>query len=207
MLLHGRRLRLVFSREWLESRARSPTKRKSSKSRPGSPREFFDGATTAGESHAHPRSHREISGWWKKGVEVEIPAIRFMLEFRTPSERERINIMETPTRQNLAARQGPRRGGTADRDALVVRHGYGVVDNSVVYMNHMRDPNTRSCRQSVFRSFGIYLNIEAMLRIGSPIHPAHSPTLLSYTPIRTYTHTHNIHTYTYTYTTRIINLT
>jgi hypothetical protein len=34
-----------------------------------------------------------------------------------PSERERINIMETPTRQNLAARQGPRRGGTADRDA------------------------------------------------------------------------------------------
>jgi hypothetical protein len=55
--------------------------------------------------------------------------------------------METPTRQNLAARQGPRRGGTADRDArLVVRHGYGVVDNSVVYMNHMRDPNTRSCR-------------------------------------------------------------
>jgi hypothetical protein len=66
---------------------RSPTKRKSSEVETcGSPREFFDGATTAGESrHAHPRSHRENKRVVKKGVEVEIPAIRFMLEFRTPA--------------------------------------------------------------------------------------------------------------------------
>jgi hypothetical protein len=46
----------------------------------------------------------------KKGVEVE--TIRFMLEFRTPSERERINIMETPTRQNrCSARTAQRWNG------------------------------------------------------------------------------------------------
>jgi hypothetical protein len=70
---------------WSPAR-RSPTKRKSEVETRGSPREFFDGATTAGRArHAHPRSHRENKRVVKKGVEVEIPAIRFMLEFRTPA--------------------------------------------------------------------------------------------------------------------------
>jgi hypothetical protein len=47
----------------------------------------------------------------KKGVEVEIPAIRFMLEFRTPSERERINIMETPPENRCSARTAQRWNG------------------------------------------------------------------------------------------------
>jgi hypothetical protein len=95
---------------WLESR--EVAHEEVLKSRPGSPREFFDGATTAGESPSRtPRSHRENKRVVKKGVEVEIPAIRFMLEFRTPSERERINIMETPPENRCSARTAQRWNG------------------------------------------------------------------------------------------------
>jgi hypothetical protein len=58
----------------------------------------------------------------KKGVEVEIPAIRFMLEFRTPSERERINIMETPTRQKISLLGKDR----AEVERLTEMHGLVV---------------------------------------------------------------------------------
>jgi hypothetical protein len=66
---------------WSPAR-RSPTKRKSP-SRP--PREFFDGRNYCwGEpvtrTHVPTGKIRVV-----KGVEVEIPAIRFMLEFRTPA--------------------------------------------------------------------------------------------------------------------------
>jgi hypothetical protein len=43
-------LRLVFSREWLESREVAHEEEVLEVETRGSPREFFDGATTAGES-------------------------------------------------------------------------------------------------------------------------------------------------------------
>jgi hypothetical protein len=69
--------------EWSPAR-RSPTKRSLEVETCGSPREFFDGATTAGR--AVTRTHvptGKISG--EEGRGGEIRRIRFMLEFRTPA--------------------------------------------------------------------------------------------------------------------------
>jgi hypothetical protein len=79
-------LRLVFSREWLESREVAHEE-EVPKSRPAGRRASSSTAQLllGRARHAHPRSHRENKRVVKKGVEVEIPAIRFMLEFRTPA--------------------------------------------------------------------------------------------------------------------------
>jgi hypothetical protein len=50
--------------------------------------------------------------------------------------------METPTRQkiSLLGKDRAEVERLTEMHGLVVRHGYGVVDNSVVYMNHMAGP-------------------------------------------------------------------
>jgi hypothetical protein len=104
--------------------------------------------------------------------------------------------METPPENRCSARTAQRWNGwprcTARGSTRVRRGG----QQRGLYEPHGGTQIHVHVGQSVFRSFGIYLtNIEAMLRIGSPIHPAHSPTLLSYT-LYELTHTHTIYTYT-----------
>jgi hypothetical protein len=77
---------------------------------------------------------------------------------------------------------------------LVVRHGYGVQQRGL-YEPHGGTQIHVHVGQSVFRSFGIYLtNIEAMLRIGSPIHPHIHPHIITIYTLYELTHTHTIYT-------------
>jgi hypothetical protein len=82
MLLHGRRVRLL---QWLESREVAHEEEEVLEVEANSASSSTAQLLLGRARHAHPRSHRENKRVVKKGVEVEIPAIRFMLEFRTPA--------------------------------------------------------------------------------------------------------------------------
>lgn len=138
-------LRLVFCRKWLAAREEVAYEEEVCEVETrGSPCEFFNGNEYCwGEPVVRTRvptgnKVRVV----KKGVEVEIPAIRFELEFRDPPALGWINMMETPSHHkiSLLGKDDAEMAWLTDRHGLVVRNGYGVVNNSVIYMNHMAGP-------------------------------------------------------------------
>jgi hypothetical protein len=185
------------------SPARSPTKRSPEVETAGRRASSSTAQLLLGRArHAHPRSHRENKG--EEGRRWRSPPYGSCWSSAPQRARADKHYGDT-TRQKISLLGKDR----AEVERLTEMHGSWFDTGTAWWTTAWsiwttwRDPNTRSCRQSVFRSFGIYLtNIEGCC-IGSPIHPAHSPTHYYHTHYTNLHTTHNIHTTQYTQYTHL----